>query len=89
MLKRVLETSQQVLKRAGESVTVVFSESIVCMMSQNKVKSGNTKRLSIYSRGHPSVFPPKGPVRDVHALGSEQPSVFIGSCFPVSIDCLR
>ena len=29
------------LKRASESVIVVFSKSIVCMMSQNEVKSGN------------------------------------------------
>ena len=28
-------------------------------------------------------------VRDVRALGLEQPSVFVGSCFRISLDCLR
>ena len=37
---------KQVLKQVGESVIVVFSEFIVCMMSQNKVKSGNTLSLT-------------------------------------------
>ena len=33
------------LKQANESVIVVFSKSIVYMMSQDEVKSGNTEGL--------------------------------------------